>query len=91
MKEIGNTILLGTDNAMINSPNIIDEINHIKKITPNVFTDEDLLQMITYMPRKVLNLNDYMKDAKFLSSNYIILDERTLQPIRNEVVGSEMI
>jgi len=91
MKEIGNMILLGTDNAMINSPNIIDEINHIKKITNNVFTNEDLLQMITYMPRKVLNLNDYMQDAKFLSSNYIILDERTLQPIGNEVVGSEMI
>ena len=91
MKEIGNTILLGTDNAMINSPKIIDEINHIKNIAPNVFNNEDLLEMITYLPRKVLNLNDYMQDAKFLSSNYIILDERTLQPIGNEVVGSEMI
>jgi len=91
MKEIGNTILIGTDNAMIHPPNLIDEINHIKHIAPDVFTIEQLLEMVTYVPRKVLNLKDDMHDATFPLSSYVILDERTLQPLINTTLMREMI
>jgi cytosine/adenosine deaminase-related metal-dependent hydrolase len=83
MKKIGNKILLGTDNAMLHSPNLLDEIHIINRLYPRLFTIENLLDMITYIPRKVLNLKIDMHDAPFPISTYTVLDERTLQPLIN--------
>lgn len=79
MKKIGVDILIGTDNAMINSPNILEEILYLKKIDPSLSKFE-LLKLITYNPRKALNDN-----CNILGSNspadFIVLDNKTLKPI----------
>jgi cytosine/adenosine deaminase-related metal-dependent hydrolase len=79
MKKIGVNIILGTDNAMLNSPNILDEI-HFLKTKYNLFSDEELLKMSTYRPRKVLKI-----DSCILGSNskadFIVLDKKSLRPL----------
>lgn len=76
LKKIGNNILLGTDNAMLNSPNILDEIKLIKKQT-DIFDLEELLKMITITPRKVLNPRAGILCPKS-PADLVVIDEKTL-------------
>lgn len=79
LKKTGVTLLLGTDNAMINSPVILDEVAYVRTISKEYSTFE-LLNMITFSPRKVLNL-----DCHILGSNskadFVVLDKKTLKPL----------
>lgn len=75
----GLDLMLGSDNCMINSPNIIEEVRCIKNQTES-FTLEDLLKMATYTPRKVLNLRPSIL-ALNSSVDFVVLDENTLEPI----------
>jgi cytosine/adenosine deaminase-related metal-dependent hydrolase len=79
MKKIGINIMLGSDNAMLNKPNILDELIFFKKIT-KISSIEYLLNMITYNPRKALNL-DY--DILDLNSTFefVVIDKNNLKPI----------
>jgi len=79
IKKSGIDLMLGTDNAMINTLNILDEL-HFLKNTSNVFSTQELLNMITYTPRKVLNLDDGIHGLN-CSSNIVVLDENTLKMI----------
>jgi cytosine/adenosine deaminase-related metal-dependent hydrolase len=78
-KKVGIDLLIGTDNAMLNSPSVLDELIFVKKCC-NVFSNLDLLNMVTYRPRKVLNL-----ECDILGSNskaeFVVLDEKTLKPL----------
>ena len=78
MKKVGIELMLGTDNAMINTPNILDEIRHLRD-TSKVFSIEELLTMITYTPRKVLNLDDCIHGLN-PSCNFVVLDKDSLEP-----------
>jgi cytosine/adenosine deaminase-related metal-dependent hydrolase len=80
IEKLGIIMLLGTDNAMINSPNIITELNYYKKIS-KIESYEKLLNMITYNPRKVLNLDYNILDLKLIN-DFIILDYKTLKPLK---------
>jgi len=79
LKKVGVNLLLGTDNAMLNSPIILDEIQHIRS-TSNVYSLSELLYMTTLGARKVLNL-----DGDILGSNsragFIVLGEKSLRPL----------
>jgi cytosine/adenosine deaminase-related metal-dependent hydrolase len=79
MKKIGINILIGTDNAMINSPNIIDEIMFCLRNFKE-FSINELLYSVTYISRKVLNLK-----CDILSPNsraeFVVLDKKTLKPL----------
>lgn len=79
MKKIGVNILFGTDNAMLATPNILDEISYVKHEFTE-FTDFELLHKISYEARKVLNL-----DCSILSPNskaeFAVIDEKTLKPL----------
>ena len=79
MNQCGLTLLLGTDNAMLQSPDILEELCYLKSKTTE-FSLLELLHMITYTPRKVLN-----EDADILvpnsSSAFVVLDQETLKPI----------
>jgi len=79
MKKTGVNIILGTDNAMLNSPSILDEI-HFLKTKYNLFSNEELLKMSTYTARKALKI-----DSCILGSNskadFIVLDTKTLKPL----------
>jgi len=76
LKKIGINLLIGTDNAMINSPNIIDEIKLIKEQT-DIFTLHELLKMITISPRKVLNPRASILCSKS-PADLVVIDEKTL-------------
>jgi len=76
MKKIGIDILLGTDNAMLFSPNVLEEARYLKE-NYNDFSDIELIKMITYLPRKALNLNINIL-AVNSSSGFVVLDKEDL-------------
>jgi cytosine/adenosine deaminase-related metal-dependent hydrolase len=79
MKKVGVNLLLGTDNAMLNSPVILDEIHYVKSVTRD-FSTFELLFMTTYGARKALNL-----DCDILGPNsradFMVLDKKSLKPL----------
>jgi cytosine/adenosine deaminase-related metal-dependent hydrolase len=79
MKKIGIKLLFGTDNSMLNLPDIIDEIKFVKNKYKE-FLMEELLSIITFRARKALNL-----DCDILGANskadFVVLDEKTLKPL----------
>jgi len=78
MKKTGVTILLGTDNAMINTPDLIEEVRLLYKT--GLFSLEELLTNITYTPRKALNLDDCIQ-GRNLSEHFIVLKRDSLKPL----------
>lgn len=78
--ELGINMMLGTDNAMINNPNILEEIKFLKAKYNNMDL-YDLIKMVTYNPRKVLNLECNIPQIK--SINEIIILDRDLNMIYN--------
>jgi len=79
MKKVGIDIMLGTDNAMLNSPNILDEMTHLKAQF-NEFSTEELLKMITYIPRKALNWDDCILGPNS-PAKFIVLDKKSLKSL----------
>ncbi|MEM0492334.1 MAG: amidohydrolase family protein [Candidatus Thermoplasmatota archaeon] len=80
LKESGVRILLGTDNAMLHEPDILEEVRYIMNDPGNVFTLHELLMMITYNPRKVLNEDGgiLVQDSE---SSFVVLERGTLKPL----------
>jgi cytosine/adenosine deaminase-related metal-dependent hydrolase len=76
MKKTGVTILLGTDNAMINTPDVIEEVRVLLKT--GLFSLEELLTNITYTPRKALNLDDCIQGRNLLKK-FIVLERDSLK------------
>jgi len=79
MKNVGVTLVLGTDNAMLNTPNILDEISYIKNHTKE-FTIEELINMITVEPRKALNLK-YSILGPNSPADFVVLDKKCLKTL----------
>lgn len=79
LKEVGNTVLIGSDNAMLHDPSPLLEIKHLLQFYPEYFTLEQLLLSITYAPRKVLNLKDGIPPFTFPES-FLVLDQQTIEP-----------
>jgi len=79
MKKSRVDLMLGTDNAMINTPNILEELHFLKKTT-RVSSTEELLNMITYTPRKALNLDDCIQGLNW-SCDVVVLERETLKPL----------
>jgi cytosine/adenosine deaminase-related metal-dependent hydrolase len=79
LKNVKVDLLIGTDNSMLNSPVILDEIKYIKSISKE-FTIKELLYMVTYGARKALNL-----DCDILGPNskadFVVLDRKSLKPL----------
>jgi cytosine/adenosine deaminase-related metal-dependent hydrolase len=78
-KEVGIELMLGTDNAMISSPNVLDELLYLKSQT-KVFPFEELLRMVTMRPRKVLNLGPNILGPNS-PANFVVLDKKYLKPL----------
>ena len=79
MKKIGIDIIIGTDNAMLNSPSVLDEIRYIQSLSTE-FTKWELLQMITYIPRKALNLDVDILDLNS-PAEFVVLDKKYLKTL----------
>jgi len=79
MKKVGIHLMFGTDNSMLNSPNIIDEIKFIKNKYKE-FSMEELLNIITFRARKGLNLNCDILGANS-KADFVVLNKKTLKPL----------
>ena len=79
MKKTGVELLIGTDNAMFNPPSILDEIKYFKKEFRG-FSTEELLYMVTFAPRKALNL-DYVILGSNSPADFVVLDGKNLKPL----------
>ena len=79
MKHVGIDLMIGTDNAMLHSPNILDEIKYLKTQSQELSTEE-LLKTITYTPRKALNLDDCIL-APDSPADFVVLDKKSLKPL----------
>ncbi|MBN2066361.1 MAG: amidohydrolase family protein [Candidatus Thermoplasmatota archaeon] len=87
MKRVGVSLMLGTDNAMIASPNVVDEVKYVMR-KETLFSLEELLMMITYTPRKVLNWDDHILGPGS-PANFVVLDRESLQPLYVSMVYKE--
>ena len=79
LKKVGIELLLGTDNAMLNSPDVLDELKYVKNMT-SVFSVGELLNMITYNARKVLNLSPSILGSNS-PADFVVLDKKTLDTL----------
>ena len=77
IKKIQVDVMFGTDNAMINQPDILNEIKFVCN-NFNEFTIKELLYMITYTTRKALNL-DHGILGPDSPSNFIVLNENSME------------
>jgi cytosine/adenosine deaminase-related metal-dependent hydrolase len=77
-KQTGVTLLLGTDNGMINSPDVGEDVRLLRH--SGLFSDEELLSMVTYSPRKALNLDDGIQGGNPLR-HFAVLERESLKPI----------
>ncbi|KYK20938.1 hypothetical protein AYK25_04135 [Thermoplasmatales archaeon SM1-50] len=76
MKKTGVSLLLGTDNAMINTPDVLEEVRILQKT--GIFSLKELLTNVTYTPRKALNLDDCIQ-GRDLSKKVIVLERDSLK------------
>jgi cytosine/adenosine deaminase-related metal-dependent hydrolase len=79
LKKTNVPLLLGTDNAMLASPNILQEMRYLNQQT-SLFSLEELLNMITYTPRKALNLDDHIPGLN-LPRSFVVLHRESLEPL----------
>ncbi len=79
MRKVGVKFIFGTDNSMLYTPNIIDEIKFVKN-KYNGFSINELLYIITYEARKALNLNCDILGANS-KADFVVLDKKTLKPL----------
>lgn len=79
LKKSGVKVLIGTDNAMINSPIILDEINFLKSVTKE-FSTWELLYFTTFGVRKALNLECDILCANS-KAEFVVIDKKSLRPL----------
>jgi cytosine/adenosine deaminase-related metal-dependent hydrolase len=89
MLDKGVTVVLGSDNAMFNSPNIFKELkigfdlaNKFGPVKP-----ETMLKMITLNTKKVLNPKYHISLAPGSPSNFMVLDIPLEKPEQTLVQG----
>jgi cytosine/adenosine deaminase-related metal-dependent hydrolase len=89
MLSNGVKLVLGTDNAMFNFPNLFDEVqaayeiaNKFGKVAP-----QSILEMITLNLKKILNANCYISLAPGTPSNFMVLDIPFTDPSRSLISG----
>jgi cytosine/adenosine deaminase-related metal-dependent hydrolase len=89
MIDSGVKIVLGSDNAMLNTPNMFEELsagyeiaNKFGRINP-----KNMLEMITVNLKKILNPKDYISLAPGTQSNFMVLDIPEAEPVNSLVKG----
>jgi len=79
MKQHQVSLLIGTDNAMLHPPSLIEEMRFIMRHW-SCFSEQDLLQMVTYSGRKALN-PEAVIPFPTQQSNFVVLGKLTLEPL----------
>jgi len=78
MKKRKVSMLLGTDNGMINTPDVLEDVRFLNRT--RLFSLEELLTTVTYTPRKALNLDDGIQGLNQLK-DFVVLERESLKPI----------
>jgi cytosine/adenosine deaminase-related metal-dependent hydrolase len=89
MLEKGITIVLGTDNAMLNTPNMFEELKMCFELA-NKFGEvapQSILEMITLNLKKIINANCYISLAQGTPSNFMVLDIPMTDPTQTLISG----
>ncbi|GAB4314516.1 MAG: amidohydrolase family protein [Methanobacteriaceae archaeon] len=84
MHDHGINLLLGTDNVMFNSPNMMQEMEYSLKVTrgyyKQYFSPKEILKMATVNAGKALDMNiGYLKAG--MMADLIILKQKSLNPL----------
>ena len=87
MLKLGCKIALGTDNIMLNHPDILKELEYLWKFSishKKDFEVKDFLKMITVNPSQIFNLNSgFIESGKQADMLFIDKSHVDLQPIHN--------
>jgi cytosine/adenosine deaminase-related metal-dependent hydrolase len=89
MLEHGLCLALGTDNAMINPPDIIKELEVVYEIlrsngSVNIY---DVLRMVMQNPRKVLNAGEHIGPRIGDIAEFLVIETSEKNPIKTLVNG----
>lgn len=89
MLNKGVTIVLGSDNAMFNSPNLFEELKTASELANRIGTvkPETMLKMITINTKKVLNPKYHISLVPGSPSNFMVLDLPIEKPEQTLVSG----
>jgi cytosine/adenosine deaminase-related metal-dependent hydrolase len=79
IKKTDTTFLIGTDNAMLNNPSILEEIFFILQKT-KLFSINKLLLNNTYIARKALNQECDILGSKS-KAGFVVLEKKTFKPL----------
>ena len=79
-KDVGVKLCLGSDNAMLHSLNVLQEVCFLLNKT-KVFSVEELLCMVSFFPRKYLNHSGCFSKKTVFEDGFVVLDEDSLQPV----------
>ncbi|MDI6644385.1 MAG: amidohydrolase family protein [Methanobacteriaceae archaeon] len=84
LHDHGINLLLGTDNVMFNSPNMLQEMEYSLKVTrgyyKQYFSPEEIFKMATVNAGKALDMNiGYLKEG--MAADLIIIKQNSLNPI----------
>jgi len=77
-KDSGLRLMLGSDNAMLQSPNVLDDVRCLQ--ATGVFPTESLLEMVSVTPRKVLRIRDRIQGLNPMD-HIVVLEKQTLNPL----------
>jgi len=88
MKKAGCTIALGTDNVMINSPDMFREMDYLWKVTMGIhkkrINPKEILKMATVNGGKILNKDvGIIENGKFADCIFIDKHALDLDPMHN--------
>ena len=88
MLKLGCTIGIGTDNVMLNSPDIFKELDYLWKVSrstePEFISPKEILMMATVNNAKILGLNSgYIEKGRSADLLFIDKNHIDLYPIHN--------
>lgn len=88
MKKVGCTIALGTDNVMINSPDMFREMDYLWKVTMGIhkkrIDPKEILKMATVNGGKILKKDiGVIENGKFADGIFIDKHALDLEPMHN--------
>ena len=88
MLKLGCTIGIGTDNVMLNSPDIFRELDYLWKVSratePEFISPKEILMMATVNNAKILGLNSgYIENGRSADLLFIDKNHIDLYPIHN--------
>ncbi|MBU4031601.1 MAG: amidohydrolase family protein, partial [Candidatus Thermoplasmatota archaeon] len=89
MLDAGITVCLGSDNAMLSEPNMLEELRKLRTMFPiTEITDREMLEILFINCRKVLNSLPGLGAANSNQPDFFVLEAPVDEPFLS-IMGSE--